>query len=286
MVKLNLQVIPSFEHQLSFEAEYVMYIIDDNNQLFFKKQINYDFDWRYHYNKSDICSVKELSDNKDRLLANNILTVGFDITVYREINCRENSVPKPNRFGRKSEDITKDCRLVVGKEDQKEFFVSKLFLSSKSDVFDRMFTTDFIEKKNNEVIIDDIDSDVFEQFLQYLYTGNCDKLYEMLDELLYVADKYMVSSLKTICLNLIFLKINGKNAFQTIRQLKDFGADSELMIMANKWIGENIPSVVNQEILKHYTIDSDDLWLILHYLGNQLSPRQSHLLYYTYSYNN
>ncbi|XP_054162919.1 speckle-type POZ protein-like [Oppia nitens] len=121
-----------------------------------------------------------------------------------EINCRENSVPNRNRFGQKSEEITQRLSISCRQRRSERVFRSKLFLSSKSDVFDRMFTTDFIEKKNNEVIIDDIDSDVFEQFLQYLYTGNCDKLYEMLDELLYVADKYMVSSLKTICLNLIF----------------------------------------------------------------------------------
>ncbi|XP_054158408.1 speckle-type POZ protein-like [Oppia nitens] len=225
---------------LPIEVKITVSIIDNNNQLFATKENRYLFHMNFRNSIPLVVTIQQLYDNRNRLFDGNVLTVGFDITViHKKYNVHE--MFDTNRYSFRQLFVVKeltDCRLIVGKEDQKsEFFASKLLLSSQSEIFEKIFTTDFIEKKNNEVIIDDIHSDVFEQFLQYLYTGNCDKLYEMCDELLYVADKYMVLSLKTIY----------------------FGADEELMKKAKKWIGDNITSVLNQDILKHCTIDSEDV---------------------------
>ncbi|XP_054162922.1 uncharacterized protein LOC128960811 [Oppia nitens] len=196
------------------EVQITVSIIDNNNQLFATKENRYLFHMNFRNSIPLVVTIIQLIlkniklyDNRNRLFDGNVLTVGFDITViHKKYNVHE--MFDTNRYRFRQLFVVKeltDCRLIVGKEDQKsEFFASKLLLSSQSEIFEKIFTTDFIEKKNNEVIIDDIHSNVFEQFLQYVYTGNCDKMYEMIDELLYVADKYMVSSLKTICLNLIF----------------------------------------------------------------------------------
>jgi hypothetical protein len=69
-----------------------------------------------------------------------------------------------------------DCKLIV---DNKEFFVSKAILSSRSSVFKAMFMNDMKEKIQNQAVIQDIKSEVFGQFLKFLkfvYLGNFDKI--------------------------------------------------------------------------------------------------------------
>ncbi|CAG2106528.1 unnamed protein product [Medioppia subpectinata] len=113
-----------------------------------------------------------------------------------------------------------DCRLVVR---DKEFFASKAILSVRSEVFRQMFTTNMSEKTKSEVIIDDIDAQVFEEFLRFLYTFKSNKLQELTEKLLYVSEKYMVLDLKTICENYVYITLNLKNAFQVLEVLKKYG---------------------------------------------------------------
>ncbi|XP_054164954.1 speckle-type POZ protein B-like [Oppia nitens] len=265
--------------QLPIETQYWMSIIDNNNQLFVRKKVDHIFDEIEGWGFATFIRKQLLVDNKDILLTDSILTIGIDITIQKTNNCHKICGLNPSRFEQlfRIEELT-DCRLIVGNKDKKEFLVSKLLLSLRSEVFEKMFTTDCIEKNNNEVVIDDIESDVFDQFLNYLYTGKCNKLDEMIDKLLYVADKYMVSSLKTICLNLIYLQINGRNALQTLKLFQDFGADRELMKKVSESIAENITSVVCQEFTKHYAIDSENMSSIVSHLGNQLTKPKTKLI--------
>ena len=52
-----------------------------------------------------------------------------------------------------------------------EFMAHKCVLSVRSPVFAAMFASDMKEKLENRVEINDIDVDVFEQFLRFVYTG-------------------------------------------------------------------------------------------------------------------
>ncbi|XP_054165092.1 speckle-type POZ protein homolog [Oppia nitens] len=191
--------------------------------------------------------------NKDQLLPNNALTVGADITVHHKNNDCNSGLKFDHLFGVR--DLC-DCRLIVGK-DKKKFFASKLVLSARSEVFRLMFTTDCLEKSTNEVVIDDIDSDVFKTFLWYLYTEKCSQLDYWYPKLLIVADKYLVQSLKTICLNQYYMKINGENAIKILKLFQDFGADEELMEKTVEFVAKNVASVLGKLIIKDYAIRED-----------------------------
>ncbi|XP_054165012.1 protein roadkill-like [Oppia nitens] len=243
-------------NELVVKTHYKMYLIGGDNDIYERQEFDNIFSSDDEWSVPLVISKQDLINNIDKLFDgnNNTLVVGVDITVHKEVGYRC-LLDLRNMFGIRE---LNDCRLIVGKTE-KVFYASKLILSARSEVFEKMFTIDCKEKTNNEVIIDDIDSKVFKQFLKYIYFLKCDKLYEMCEELLYIADKYMVSSLKTICLNLIFLRINGRNAFKTLKLMQDFGADEELMKKTNQWIGDNITSVVTQEIFKQNGIDSENL---------------------------
>ncbi|XP_054164943.1 speckle-type POZ protein B-like [Oppia nitens] len=283
-IGLYLQL--SSSNEMPIKIQYEMSVIDNNNQLFVKQMNEKSFEKIKDWSFLSLITRKQLLDNKDQLLMDNTLTFGIDITVQKMNNIYASFATNNRRFGQlfRIKEFT-DCRLVVGK-DQKEFFASKLLLSSKSVVFEKMFTTDCKEKSDNKVVIDDVNSDVFEQFLQYIYTETCDKLVDMCEDLLYMSDKYMIEPLKTICLNLVYLRINSVNALKTYKLLKDFGADEDLMKKVNQFIGENITSVISKELSEKYGIDSKHMTQIVDHFAENLPTITTKVMFYTYFYLN
>lgn len=71
----------------------------------------------------------------------------------------------------------------------KEFSAHKLILSSRSAVFKLMFQHDFKEKLENRVDIPDIDGEVGQEFLSFLYTGEAPNLDQFALDLLTVSDR-------------------------------------------------------------------------------------------------
>ncbi|XP_044019426.1 speckle-type POZ protein-like A [Aphidius gifuensis] len=89
-----------------------------------------------------------------------------------------------------------DVTIQVG---QKSFPAIKGILAVRSPVFFAMFSHEQLkENQKNEVVIEDIDEDVFEEFLYFIYTGKSLNIEKMPMELLAVAEKYQVDYLKNI----------------------------------------------------------------------------------------
>ncbi|XP_044010139.1 speckle-type POZ protein-like B [Aphidius gifuensis] len=102
-----------------------------------------------------------------------------------------------------------DVTIKVG---QKSFRAIKGILGARSPVFSAMFNHEQLkENKNNEVAIEDIEEDVFEEFLHFIYTGESPNVDKMPMELLAVAEKYQVDCLKNICEEVICESINVDN---------------------------------------------------------------------------
>ena len=101
---------------------------------------------------------------------------------------------------------------VTLKVKEKEFKAHKVVLAAMSPVFEAMFQEGYKEHEDNYVNIEDMDSDVFEVFLRYLYSGQVDKLEEMFTVLLAAADKYDVQPLRDICIQHMAKNISFDNA--------------------------------------------------------------------------
>jgi speckle-type POZ protein len=100
--------------------------------------------------------------------------------------------------------------------DNKQFFAHKSILSVRSKVFEAMFANDMIESHSNQYIIDDIESNVFEELLTFIYTGNSPKTQTMVEKLLAAAQKYEILEIKDFCANIIFKDIKNENAIQRL----------------------------------------------------------------------
>ena len=81
-----------------------------------------------------------------------------------------------------------------------------------------MFTQDFIESRTRVVEIKDTKPQVFKQLLQYIYTGKAPEIERegMAHELIVVADKYGVESLKEECANVLIKNLKVENASRTL----------------------------------------------------------------------
>lgn len=89
-----------------------------------------------------------------------------------------------------------DVILSVGKL---EFYAHKAILAARSPVFAAMFEHEMEEKKQNRVEITDMDHEVLNEMLKFIYSGKAPNLEKMADELLAAADKYDLERLKVMC---------------------------------------------------------------------------------------
>jgi hypothetical protein len=91
--------------------------------------------------------------------------------------------------------IYTDVEIVVG---DKTFNAHRVILATRSPVFAAMFTADMLESRTGRVVINNVQPDVFQNFLEFLYTGILPNGADQ-PELFEVADMYQVATLKDLC---------------------------------------------------------------------------------------
>lgn len=98
------------------------------------------------------------------------------------------------------------------------FPAHKNIIAARSKVFAAMFNHETAENLSNQVDIQDIDPDVFQEVLRYLYTGRMSR--ETLDKMavgvLAVADKYLLDELKAECENHLMKRMSANNCAELL----------------------------------------------------------------------
>ena len=95
--------------------------------------------------------------------------------------------------------LTADPTEQTESDDTSTFYAHKAVLAMRSKVFAAMFSHDMLESVNKAVELPDIDSDVLKELLTYIYTGECTKIEELAESLIYHAEKYELDHLKALC---------------------------------------------------------------------------------------
>jgi hypothetical protein len=132
-----------------------------------------------------------------------------------------------------------DFKFVVQNE---EFKAHKNILSIRSNVFAAMFENNMIEKNLNECKIDDIESDVFQELLSFIYTGKSAKIKSMARKLLIASEKYNISELKSICEGIIYNDLNSENAIESLLLADKYNAINLRDKIIN-FIANNLPTI-------------------------------------------
>ena len=122
------------------------------------------------------------------------------------------------------------------------FHAHKYVLGTSSAVFYAMFYGDLAEKEST-ICLTDAEEESFEEFLRFLYTDDCKITPENAIGILYLAKKYLVSSLAKKSCEILEASIRPENVFAVLEQAIQF---DEKKMEAKSW---NIISKETQECL-------------------------------------
>ncbi|XP_051054988.1 speckle-type POZ protein-like [Phodopus roborovskii] len=125
-----------------------------------------------------------------------------------------------------------DCCLVVAGQ---EFQAHKAILAARSEVFRDMFQHDLKESRTNRIEIHDLEPQVFEAMMGFIYTGKAPDLHSMADAVLAAADKYGLEHLKVICEDALCRDLCVDNAAHALI-LADLHTAGQLKIKALDFI--------------------------------------------------
>ena len=137
---------------------------------------------------------------------------------------------------------------VIFKVRGRDFPAHKSILSARSEVFAAMFQHPTKENLTNQIEIEDIEPDVFQELLRFVYTGRVqvDKLETMAAGLFIAADKYLMDQLKSTCENhllrhmspdnCVFLLLNGdlQNPSEPLKEAAKFFRRLPSQVMATE----------------------------------------------------
>ncbi|XP_065214345.1 speckle-type POZ protein-like B [Planococcus citri] len=138
-----------------------------------------------------------------------------------------------------------------------QFKAHKGILSARCAVFKAMFKHRMKEANSNRVEITDIEPDVFRELLHYIYTGNV-KNTEMATfvDLLVVAEKYDLQSLKFLCEDALCKRLSNDNA-ANILIMADLHQSEKLKAAAISFIKSNSFAVMStdrwKDVLENYS---------------------------------
>ena len=126
------------------------------------------------------------------------------------------STEKRNKFS----DVTLVAPNPANEESNRapvEFFAHKAILAARSPVFAKMFEHEMQESLSSQVELSDIDPEIVKEMLVYIYTGQVPKIEEKVNDLLYVADKYQLDHLKSVCERHLTYSLQVDNAARIIQ---------------------------------------------------------------------
>ncbi|KAL9696140.1 hypothetical protein quinque_015425 [Culex quinquefasciatus] len=130
--------------------------------------------------------------------------------------------------------------------DQKKFYAQRAILSVRSPVFAAMFQSGMQESSLNRIVIEDIEPDVFEEVLRFIYVGKVIGLELIADELLAAADKYALDRLRRMCEGHLGRHITQETVLKTLALAGLYHAE-ELKDQAVRFICKNIKTMQSTE---------------------------------------
>ncbi len=128
-------------------------------------------------------------------------------------------------------ELMSDVSFVCG-ESSRIFHAHKYVLATSSAVFFAMFYGNLAQKES-PIRLPDTDEESFKEFLRFLYTDDCKITAENAIGVLYLAKKYLISSLTEKCCKILEASIKPDNVFAVLEQAVQF---DEKELEAKCWV--------------------------------------------------
>ena len=117
-------------------------------------------------------------------------------------------------------ELMSDISFTCG-ESSRIFHAHKYVLATSSAVFFAMFYGNLAEKESL-IRLEDTDDESFKEFLRFLYTDDCKINAENAIGVMYLAKKYLISSLTEKCCSVLEASIKPDNVFTVLEQAMQF----------------------------------------------------------------
>jgi len=143
------------------------------------------------------------------------------------------------------------CDFTIVCSDGKEIPTHRLVLAANSPVLKTMLQTQMIESITNKMTLDDINSEVMEEVLMFLYGRNIEHFsFKNFKDIYYVAEKYQIVNLKDNCIENM-VEFTDTDCVIEYLVLADFYNDKYLMQRCLMFIKSNYQEVSkNQDLSK------------------------------------
>ena len=117
-------------------------------------------------------------------------------------------------------ELMSDVSFTCG-ESSRIFHAHKYVLATSSAVFYAMFYGDLAQEEST-ICLTDSEEESFEEFLRFLYTEDCEITPENAIGVMYLAKKYLISSLAEKCCKVLEASIAPDNVFAVLEQAIQF----------------------------------------------------------------
>lgn len=133
------------------------------------------------------------------------------------------------------------------------------FILAQSEVFDVMLNEDDTEEAQTKIIvISDVEQDVLNEMLRFMYCDETPKMNEMAHKLMKAADKYGIKDLVDICKLYLTKNVNMENFLKTL-VLADQHNIQELKDAVIKFVRIHRKEILQSEDWKQ--LENDDIHL-------------------------
>ncbi|XP_001602264.2 speckle-type POZ protein-like isoform X1 [Nasonia vitripennis] len=225
-LSLFLQLVSPTDTPVSAKFDFSIIKPDGQKHTLASHKIRSYTQWKslgYH----ELIERSHLLDERTGYMSDDTLKVSCDVSVatgnmVNQPSLEEPELPEPidaelnllrDLDNMLSNKIYADVGLLVGDD---RFEVHKALLSARSRVFAAMFEHDMKEKQQSEVRILDIEKEVLEELIRFLYTGRVKEIDTIAPGLLAAADKYALNDLKLMCERSIFSNLTVDNVLNTL----------------------------------------------------------------------
>lgn len=126
----------------------------------------------------------------------------------------------------------------------------RMLLCAHSPVFERMFHTDMVEKRTQEVHIKEVDPNALEKILRFLHTGRVDIDEENLCPIITVADEFGIQILLDVCEDFVIkhLVVDESNWFRLFTESMVAAGTMDFLVgKCQSFLSRNTLAIVTSE---------------------------------------
>lgn len=180
----------------------------------YMKSVNHTFSIENNILFSDSWKIlrSDYGTNNDNIMIWCELTNLGSETVQTNQLEKQLSMRKENKFT--------DITIMVG---EKQIQAHKFMLATRSPVFDTMLSSDMLEGRQNQILINDFEYEVIDELIYFIYSDQTPNLHRLAYPLFMAADKYGMDRLKARCEKVLSETITVENVFkvQSVAELYD-----------------------------------------------------------------